>query len=341
MICLSSPIWAQSTPTEFADLSLRELYELDVSESSRPADSGWLFTYQYKIAEYEDYLDDDSSVSLQDVLWEGPQEPRTDANFPVVPTEIQQQVHQFAIGYQVSADWAVSLKIPVVSQSTDHISIVPGYETFTIDTDGLGDIVVSTNYRFLNSDAHQWRFEWGVSIPTGSIDEVGDTPREHGNQLLPFTMQLGSGTWDIPLEFTYQHKGSADYSLSVAAMLRFGRNDHDYRLGNHYRLGGRYRLPMAAQWGWFVGGDFYYSDTINGIDDALTVEGPFPFPASITNPMLYGGRRLSLRGGAYWSLSPQWRLHMELGVPVYQHLNGPQPSESWRGALTISGKVFD
>lgn len=329
---------AQSTPSEFAELSLRELFELDIEKSSAQdvQSNHWILSYAFTTAEYDGYLDGDSSLRIDEVLWSGPQEQRTDKNFPIVPTVIRQQVHQLGVGYQLSLDWTFYLNVPIIEQSSDHVSIIPGYDEFNISTQGVGDIVVSANYRILDNETYSVRLTGGVSMPTGTIDEQGDTPRAPGDQQLPYTMQKGSGTWDFPLELTYQSKGQHDFSLSASAMLRTGTNDRNYRLGNHYRIGGKYRLPMNDRWGIFAGGDFQYSQAINGQDDEITLDGPFPYPASITNPDLYGGRKLSVRGGAYWQINAQYQLSVELGRPVYQHLNGPQPRETWRGAFTLS-----
>jgi hypothetical protein len=46
-----------------------------------------------------------------------------------------------------------------------------------------------------------------MRLPTGSIDEVGDTPRNGSGTLerLPYTMQLGSGTYDFAVFDEVQH----------------------------------------------------------------------------------------------------------------------------------------
>jgi hypothetical protein len=69
---------------------------------------------------------------------------------------------------------------------------------------------------------------------------------------------------------------------------------------------------------------------------SLLVNAPIPYPASITNPELYGGKKASLGLGLTWKLSEAYRLSLEVSKPLYQHLNGPQPKEQWRNALSIS-----
>jgi hypothetical protein len=79
-----------------------------------------------------------------------------------------------------------------------------------------------------------------------------------------------------------------------------------------------------------------YSLPIHGQDDSLLVNSPFPYPAGITNPDLYGGKKINVRLGILWQIAKDYRLSLEIGKPVYQNLNGPQPKEKWQSAVSIS-----
>lgn len=328
---------AQSTPSEFAELSLLELFEqtIDDTDSSGPK-SPWTFAYQYRFAEFDGYLDGTKSLGLQDVLWNGPGEQRTAKNFPVVPTRITQSVHTVGVGYQLDDNWQLYLSAPYIRQESDHISIVRDYDFFVIESHGFGDTSVSASYSWNDTAEHNWQFSFGVTLPTGSIDEEGDTPRAPGDQQLPYTMQLGSGTYDIPLELSYQHSGLQNFDLRLAANIRTGRNDRNYRLGNNYTLSGRYQFDLSPTVKPFAGVNLQYSESIHGQDDDLLVNAPFPYPASITNPDLYGGTKVNVRLGLLWQFSQAYRLNIEAGKPVYQDLNGPQPKERWRSSIQIS-----
>ena len=340
-ISVCSQAHAQSTPSEFAEMSLTELFEqsIDDADGSSEEESPWSFAFQYKMVEFEHYLDGSDRVSRRDVLWSGPPEERTNKNFPVVPTEITQKAHVLSVGYEFAEGLRGHLTVPHIEQSTDHVSIVPGYDTFEIETSGIGDVVLSGSYRLSDTDSSQWWLSLGVSLPTGSIDEEGDTPRAPGDQQLPYTMQLGSGTYDFPLEISYQNKGRHDINVSLSANIRSGENDRDYRLGNKYSLAFRYRFHLSPVLKPYASIDFQYSESIHGADESLLVPGPFPYPASITNPDLYGGEKIGGRIGLSWQISGKYRLSGELGKPLYQHLNGPQPEEDWRSSLQIS-RVF-
>jgi hypothetical protein len=325
---------AQSTPSEFAQMSLQELFNQSIydTEKQQIQISPWTLNYQYKTAKFEGYLDGSKSLSFNDV--KGPPSNGSGKTFPVVPTTITQTAHIYSVGYQFNEQWQGHLSVPYIKQSTDHLSLVPGYSTFTINTDGIGDIVMSASYA-LNSES--WLLSLGLSLPSGSIDEQGDTPRGPGNQQVPYTMQLGSGTYDFPVELSYQNSSAPNLSLKASATIRTGTNDRDYRLGNNYSLSGRYKVDLSSRLQSYVGLAGQYSDSIHGQDDSLLAGDPATlYPASITNPDLYGGKKISASLGLLWKITEGYQLNMELSKPIYQNLNGPQPKEKWRSSFYIS-----
>lgn len=339
-LCVMTPnsSCAQNTPAEFANLSLEQLFELSIDETheGQHSLSPWSFVYNFKTVEFDGYLDGNASLSRDEVWWQGPQEVRTNKNFPIVPTVISQQAHIISIGYQFDPRWRAHLFVPYLSQSTEHISNIENYMDFTIDTSGLGDVVLSTSYQLVNSAENIWWFTAGFSLPTGSIDEQGDTPRTAGDQHLPYTMQLGSGTYDFPLQFSYQSLGAHDFSLNMSAVIRVGKNDRNYRLGNSYSLAGRYNFTLSPTLQPFIGLELMHSQAIHGRDVALLVDLPFVYPASITDPKLYGGDKLNGKLGFTWQFTRHFMLSVEVAKPLYQDLNGPQPKENYRSALNIS-----
>jgi len=68
----------------------------------------------------------------------------------------------------------------------------------------------------------------------------------------------------------------------------------------------------------------------------LLVANPtYPYPAGITNPNFYGGEKVTLVTGGNIFMGTQ-KVSLEVGLPIYQNLNGVQPKEnihfslSWR-----------
>ena len=335
----SSGLHAQSTPTEFAEMSLQELIKIDVdAEEKQEAQRRLVLSYQFKMVEFEGYLDGDSALSNDDVLWAGAGETRNEKNFPVLPTVIDQQAHIFSAGYRVRENFRMNLQIPYLRQATDHISIVRGYDAFLIETQGLGDVVISASQR-LNQDGRPLWMSLGISVPTGSIDEKGDTPRAPGDQFLPYTMQLGSGTYDLPFEFHYHAVNRSGWDAALGGTLRFGENKRNYRLGNTFKFSLSHHQKLLEKLTWSMGGLYSYSERIHGQDDRLTVNAAFPFPASITNPALFGGEKINVELGLAYSIKDLFLVQFDIEKPLYQNLNGPQPKEQWRSSMYLS-RVF-
>lgn len=335
LFLISLPAFAQTTPSEFAEMTLQDLFSESTEESGKDG-SKFRWSIQYRFAEYDGYRDGTDDLSLDDVLFVPGEEARTDKNFPVVPTVIKQRVALLSGEYQWQPDWAFTLAIPYIQQETDHISIVPGYDEFLIKSRGIGDITLGARYQFWKQDSAAWAFGFGVSLPAGSIDEKGDTPRAAGDQQLPYTMQLGSGTFDFPFEISYQKSGDYEYSVGASVTLRSGENDRNYRLGNRYMFAGKMQSEIADNVKAMMGVDFVYIDKISGRDEDLLVPQPIPYPAGITNPNLYGGRKIIAKVGLKWRLSDEYQITAEFGKPLYQNLNGPQPKEQWRSGLILS-----
>ena len=335
---LSSKALAQSTPAEFAEMSLQDLFRATTEDSPLNL-SRWAWSLRYQQAEFDGYLKGSDKLSLDEVLFTPGTEPRTDSNFPVVPTVISQRASILGIQYQRRPEWQFNLVMPYIQQETDHISVVPGYEEFLLKSHGMGDLSLGARYLLSQQSSHQWALQFKLSIPTGSIDETGDTPREPGEQQLPYTMQLGSGTWDIPLTLSYQTLGEHLVEVDLSATIRTGKNDRDYRLGNRYSIKGKYKYQSSEALDTLLSLEYVYSQRIQGADTALLVAQTNPYPASITNPDLYGGKKLLASIGIRWQFSDEYSVAVEMAKPLYQHLNGPQPKENWRAGIAFSSSI--
>lgn len=326
---------AQPTPSELAEMSLEELMSINVAGAERvnEPDRRWSINYSYRYLKLEGYRQGSNPRSIAVVLWQ-PGEIRTSENFPVAPTTITQEVHSFSVGYLLRRDLTANLTVPYIEQSTDHISSVAGFDTFNITTNGIGDVALNLRYRFHATESGNWLAAGAITLPTGSINEKGDTPRNGAGTLeqLPYTMQLGSGTYDFLFSLIYSRsRAKLWYGGEFNASIRTGKNNHGYRLGNRYGVSARARYSLNH---WLQPGiELYYrhSDEIRGRDDALLVPGPFPYPASITNPKNYGGDKAGVSLNLRACPAPDCSQHatLELSAPVHQDLNGIQPEEDY------------
>ena len=338
----SLPAWSQTVPSDLAEISMEELFSANVvsTEEALQRSKRWHLSYRYGFSDFEQHYVGTQKRSYQQVLWT-PGEARTTENYPVVPTEIRQEVQALLVGYDYSSDLTLRLSVPYIKQSSDHISIVPGYDEFNISSSGLGDIVTFADYTFLKTVNSRWRAGVGLSVPTGSIDEQGDTPRAPGNQQLPYTMQVGSGTWDLPLGLAYEKYGEMfRWGADLRATIRTGENDRDYRLGNKFSAGGWLSFSQFGRLKPSVRLDYRWQDQIQGHDQTLSVPNPnFPYPAPVADPTAFGGEQIEFTLAAEFNIDGSWFVRGEYSEPLWLDLNGPQTAEKYHFALTL-GTAF-
>ena len=328
---------AHSTPAELVDLSLEQLMQMPVNSSKQPSidhvmNRRWTFSVAYRTADINDFQRGTQDVSRDSLLYViGSGDPRTSQNYPVLSYDIRQSALVIGAGYRIDELSQVSVYLPYIQQRSRHISSVPGYSAFTLSSEGMGDVVIHYNRRTYIDTSQGINYSVGISLPVGSIDEEGDTPRAPGNQQMPYPMQLGSGTWDIPISIAYFALFDGyEAQLRFSARIRTERNDRDYRLGNRHTFSGL--IQKTVNLSTLEAGLIADSiDPLKGEDAELAVPSPFPYPANIADPNNYGGKRVY----SYLSLSYPWVIeasrvapYLKLKVPLYQDLNGVQPQDN-------------
>ena len=291
-LAVSPPSDAQTSPGDLMDLSLSELLQREIPLTDGTGDSApWQFDYRYVRGQFGGYRDGTGSVANADLLG-----PPNNVTFPILQTRIVQEVHLFRVAYNASRRLSINVVVPYVRQSTDHISVVPGFGTFTIVSDGIGDVSVALTGVIYRAAGASLRMHGGVSAPTGSITETGPTPAGPGSQL-PYTMQLGSGTWDIPLGLTYQRDtnraaglGPLSFRLGATGKVRTGENSRGYRMGHRLVLDGSMSMQPLTWFSPTVGVSSEIWGDIRGFD--INFPGPI-FPTPVAHPDLFGGERVS------------------------------------------------
>ena len=271
----------------------------------------WMFSYRYMYMGMEGNRNGTDSVSTEEVL----------RDYMVSPTEMSMQMHMLGIMYGATSNLTLMAMAPYVRLEMDHVTRMGG--KFTTKTDGLGDLKLSALYLLPNPGKHTFHVNAGISFPTGSVDEKGDTPAGP-DQKLPYPMQLGSGTYDLLAGLTYRGlTGAWQWGGQAAAVFRIGENKEDYTLGNRFQatgwltrlLGGGFSASARLDWNWW--------DDIDGADPELN-----PAVVPTADPDLRGGNRIDALLGLNF-VHGQHSLAVEGGVPIYQDLHGPQLETDW------------
>lgn len=251
------------------------------------------------------------------------------AGFMVAPTSMPMQMLMAGMMYAPSDKVTLMAMLPYIQQEMDHHLCMPpasapacgGNEReFTTESNGIGDFKLSALIGIYDAAKANAHFTVGLNAPTGSIDERDDTPA--GNAALPYAMQPGSGTWDFRLGFTYNHHfaDKASWGAQTGVTLRTGQNDRDYRLGNRGHATAWVAREVSQSLSASVRAEAVRWSDVSGVDLGMM--------APTQRADLRGGERVDVGLGLNWAAQGDTlkgqRLALEVMLPAYQDLDGPQ-----------------
>jgi len=275
--------------------------------------------------------------------------------FMAVPTSMDMRMLNFTMGYSFSDRLFGGVMLMHKDSSMEmkfnnNMQMMTGQSGFTMESSGVADTMLMGKYRLYADDplipSKQASFFFGLSLPTGSIDETNSTHpmAMRQNELLPYGMQLGSGTYDPTIGILYQGSASP-YWWGVNAMYtaRLHDNDRDYRLGDEARvdLYGMYqfRSNLLAQLQLNIEHkakiDGQMDEVLSGATGHMMKNMP---NSTLTTPLYdtnnYGGQKVLATVGLQWQPAALNIIDINVGIPLHQNMNGLQLEEESRVMLT-------
>ncbi len=281
-----------------------------------------MLSYRYRRMEMDGNRSGSSNINTAEVL----------RSFPVSPLEMTMEMHMFGAMYGVGNNLTLMAMVPYVDKSMDLRHRVLG--RFTTRSKGLGDAKIMGIYtlydeEFDEESSHNLNLNLGLSLPTGDTDEMDEIPTPMGNRnvILPYPMQLGSGTYDPMMGITYTRLNPQwSWGLQFKTTQRLGKNDEGYRLGDEYH---------ANTWVAYRHSDYLSAsvrlngkswNNISGRHRGIPQMMEIAVPTARTD--LRGGERAELGIGINFiqphGMFKGHRLAAEFILPFYQHLDGPQ-----------------
>lgn len=301
----------------------------------------WMISYRYMHMDMQGNRIGTDEVSPEEIVTTVPNRffgtPGQPPTLRVVPTEMTMDMHMFGAMY-APTDWLTLMAMGNYTvNEMDHVTFQGGAGTtrlgeFTTKSSGFGDTTVTGLINLYDEGNRHVHLNAGLGLPTGSITESDDVIAPTGatpTLRLPYAMQLGSGTFDLKPGVTYTDRvGNLSWGAQYAATLRLGENDEDYSLGDEHML----TAWAAYQWDYWISTSFRLAgETIGDIDG---IDPKIVAPVQTADPDNYGGETLDAFLGV--NLEGQsgflrgHRLAVEVGMPVYQDLNGPQMETDWQ-----------
>jgi hypothetical protein len=279
-----------------------------------------MLSYRYMRMEMNGLRDGDERISRRKVL----------EDFMVTPTSMDMEMHMFGVMHSPIEGLTVMLMVPFVRKEMDHLTRMGG--TFTTRSDGLGDVTATAMIALWSKGHHKVHAHLGIGFPTGSITEEDKLPTSGGTTVrLPYPMQIGSGSYEFLPGLTYAgHSGLWSWGAQGRGEIRLNENHAGYRLGNEYALTTWGALDAAKWLSVSLRAEWRQNLNINGREESSSVN---PAIVPTADPGRRAAASLSLLGGVNFALPEGMlsgvRLALEVGVPVYQTLDGPALETDW------------
>lgn len=273
----------------------------------------WMASYRYGMMRMSGNIDGTSDLTVPEVL--------ADPRFMIAPTEMDMEMQMIGLMWAPTERLTLAFMAPHIRLTMDHLTMAG--TKFTTRSEGFGDIRATGLVKLYDRNNQRLHLNLGVSVPTGSINERDRTP-VNPNAVLPYPMQLGSGTFDLHPGFTYlgQHN---DWSWGgqVGGTIRLGQNNEGYSLGERGRatFWGAHKFTDWLSASLRLNGEIW--DDVDGRDRRT-----FGTPVPTAKPNLRGGERVDALVGVNFYFRKGAlkgnRIAIEYGMPIYQSLDGPQ-----------------
>ena len=211
---------------------------------------------------------------------------------------------------------------------------LPFGEVHEHGTEGFGDTLVSASYRLARGRGFGAHATLGVWVPTGAVDR-----KNADGTFVHYGMQSGSGTWDLEPSLTVGGRaGNLGWGAQAAYRWRTeAHNASGFAFGDKARATGwvSYLLGASTQ----ATGRLEYTHEGQVLGH---YNGAHNHAAPPDRQENYGGDVVMAALGLTWRLPGEHarpQIAAELGVPLYQNLNGIQAPQDWRLTLAVS-QVF-
>ncbi|AOP36283.1 phenol degradation protein meta [Leptospira tipperaryensis] len=250
-----------------------------------------------------------------------PQTSLNDYRYMSVPKSMTMEMYMANVMYGLTDDTMLMFMLPVIKNKM--VMETSNFDRSNMSSGGVGDISFTAAHRFFKRENHDFFLNFGVSLPTGSIDETDSMPMM-GRQKVPYNMQPGTGTINYLPGFTYTGKSDRfSWGINSSANLRSSKNQNNYRFGNRYETTTWIAYSLFQWMSFSARVQSTQWENLRGRDSSLD-----PKMDPQNDPNRQGGNRSEAYLGLnFLILDGPFRgtkFGFEAGRPFHQHLNGPQ-----------------
>ncbi|MEM6414801.1 MAG: transporter [Pseudomonadota bacterium] len=310
---------------------------IGVMADHRHAKGEWMTSYRYMRMDMEGNRDGTDRLSPEDIVTTTPNsffgQPMQPPTLRVVPTDMIMGMHMLGVMYGLTDRITLMAMGSVVTKEMDHLTFRGPTGTdilgeFTTESSGFGDTTVGAIIGLDNGKKKHQQVNLGLalSLPSGSVTETDQilTPMETTpTPRLPYPMQLGSGSVDFKPSLTARtRRGDFSFGGQASAVIRLEQNSENYALGDKYEVTA-WAAYEPKPW-------VSFSGRIRG-ETLAAIKGQDPLiiaPVQTADPLNQGGDIIEGLIGVNFAgqqgIIRGHRIAVELGLPFYRNLNGPQ-----------------
>ncbi len=225
------------------------------------------------------------------------------------------------LDWNIDPDWGVTLKLPIVSRSHNHIfnaddgagGVAPEAESWNFTS--IGDVQALARYRFYAAKDSNAGLRFGLKLPTGSIH------KSNGTEEAERTLQPGSGSVDSLLGAYYNHHDGA-LSWFAQGMWQQTISDRDsFRPGTKLSADAGLSYNATPDLSLMLQLNLQHKSRDSGVN---------------AEPKDSGSRTLSISPGLSYRLTPSTQVYGFVQKPLYQYMNGAQLTSDWSAAVGIN-----
>jgi len=258
--------------------------------------------------------------------------------YMMIPREMDMLMSNVSVGYAFSDRFFAGIMGMYMKKDMRMLNRMD--ESSRMKSEGLGDTMIMTKTLLYADDplipTNQISLLLGLSLPTGSVDE------DRKGSVLPYSMQLGSGTFDPFIGILYEGSRTPFWwGSNISYLPRLYENYREYHLGDEFRfdLYGMYQVRYDLLAELQLNGK--YQGNIVGQDKAFesgtghVMNNPdLPFMSNLFDPDNYGGTTIDITTGIQWQPVPNHILNIQFSFPIFQNLHGTQLERDFKVALT-------
>ena len=239
------------------------------------------------------------------------------AGYTMAPIDMSMDMHMFGAMYAFNNKFTVMAMLPYIEKEMEMemlTGMMAGRYNST-SSRGIGDLSIAGIYKLSDKE----NFKLALSIPTGEFDE-----KDHNMSgtlvTLPYPMQLGSGTYDITLGYSYQNiLDDWSYGFQINALKRIDYNSEGWKYGDRRELSAWVAKPVSNKVSISFGLDLEQQENIGG--KSANRNNMTPTWSEYNHSYL----RLSSNIGLNYIIpSIKTRVGIQCGAPIYNDANGIQ-----------------